>query len=813
VAGDAGHVTEGRAVTVSGNVLANDTDIDKGTVLQVAAPGTYAGSYGSLTIRQDGSFTYTLNDHAANVEALAEGQVVTENFSYVATDGLAGVGSSLAITVTGTNDGPVVAVDGNAATEDSTAAVSGNVLANDHDVDSASLTVVAPGTYVGAHGTLTLAQDGSYTYSLDNAASGVQSLAQGQSVVDSFTYSATDGIATVASVLDITISGANDGPVLAADAAQVTEDLANSVKGNVLANDSDVDAGTVLTVASPGTMAGRYGTLALQADGSYVYSLNADAANVQALAQGESVVEHFLYVATDGIAKVASTLDITVNGTNDGPVVAADAAKVSEDSLVAASGNVLANDHDVDSASLKVVAPGTYTGAHGTLTLSQDGGYTYSLNNAAAAVQSLAEGQSVVDSFTYSATDGIADVASVLDITISGTNDAPVVVADTAQVTENLLASVSGNVLANDSDVDAGAVLTVATAGSLAGRYGTLALQQDGSYVYSLNQNAANVDALGRGESAVEHFVYAATDGTAKTASTLDVTVHGTNDAPIVVSPLADQDLTFNKAFSFAMPANAFTDTDKGDALTYSATLANGSALPSWLKFDAAKGTFSGTTPKQVGSIEVMVTATDKVAADGSTAGSLSVSDVFTLSVSHGNEGIGNGADAPPPGHDQNYNDGPGTSPGTPGSKSGVTLPLPKPAAAGANPVLTLSAQIETPHADTSVTLAIPAYLTPSQLSTYAEPAGSIGNTLSASQTFGNWLAVDLAVSAAVADQKTLAALGDHAGVDVTVVSKATAGYLGSTSTIGSSPLSLAAGAGTDLKGFDGLGKGVKKIK
>jgi VCBS repeat-containing protein len=811
---DTAAVTEGSAIVASGNVLANDSDIDKGTVLQVAAPGTYAGAYGSLTIAQDGSYTYTLDDNAAQVQALGQGQVVTDNFSYVATDGLLGVASTLAITVTGTNDAPVVAADAAHVTEDGVVAASGNVLANDRDVDSASLTVAAPGTYAGTYGSLTLAQDGSYTYTLNNAASGVQSLAEGQAVVDSFAYSATDGAVQVASVLDITIHGSNDAPVVSANAGQVTEDLAGSVAGNVLANASDVDAGTVLTVANAGAIAGQYGTLALQQDGSYVYKLDAGAANVQALAQGQSVVEHFEYLTTDGIANVASSLDITVTGTNDAPIVAADAARLTEDGLVKASGNVLANDHDVDNgASLKVAAPGTYIGAYGTLSLAQDGSYTYSLDNAGAKVQALAEGQSVVDSFSYSATDGIDAVASVLNITIGGANDAPVLTLDTAQVIEDLAISATGNVLANDHDVDAGSVLTVASSGTTAGRYGSLALQQDGSYVYKLNNDAANVQALGRGETVVEHFEYVATDGIAKVNSTLDVTVHGKNDAPIVVTPLANQDLTFNKAFSFSMPAKAFTDTDKGDTLNYAATLADGSQLPSWLKFDAASGVFSGTTPKQVGSIDVKVTATDKVAADGSTAGSLSASDVFTLSVSHGNEGLGNGSDAPPPGHDQNYNDGPGTSPGNPGSKGGITLPLPKPATGGANSVLTLSATIDTPYADTTIKLAIPAYLTPAQLSNFSEPSGSMGNTVSASQTFGNWLAVDLAVSAAVADKQTLAALNDHAGIDVTVVSKATAGYLGSTSAIGTSSLSLAAGPGTDLKGFDGLGKGVKKIK
>ena len=66
-----------------------------------------------------------------------------------------------------------------------------------------------------------------------------------------------------------------------------------------------------------------------------------------------------------------------------------------------------------------------------------------------------------------------------------------------------------------------------------------------------------------------------------------------------------------------------------------------------------------------------MVIATDSVAATGSTAGSLSASDVFRISVSRGNEGVGNGEDAPPPGHDRNCNDGGGTSPGRPGRKGG----------------------------------------------------------------------------------------------------------------------------------------------
>src|SRR5574338_423023 len=181
------------------------------------------------------------------------------------------------------------------------------------------------------------------------------------------------------------------------------------------------------------------------------------------------------------------------------------------------------------------------------------------------------------------------------------------------------------------------------------------------------------VQSLGREALVVERFGYAASDGWAATPGELDVFVHGVNDAPIVVKPLANQSLTINKAFYLQVPADSFKDIDQGDALTYTATLADGSSLPDWLHFDAQTLSLSGVSPKADAALDIRVTATDRVAASGSTVGSLAASDVFTLSVSHGNEGVGNGQDAAPAGHTTSTNDGTGTSPGNPGSKTGVS--------------------------------------------------------------------------------------------------------------------------------------------
>jgi hypothetical protein len=107
----------------------------------------------------------------------------------------------------------------------------------------------------------------------------------------------------------------------------------------------------------------------------------------------------------------------------------------------------------------------------------------------------------------------------------------------------------------------------------------------------------------------------------------------------------------------------------------------------------------------------------------------------------------------------------------------------------------------------------VPAYLNFNKVTEYALPASSsIGNSTSA-QSFGLWLAVDLAVSAAQADKQSLSWTAERNGADTTVLAQATAGFLGSTTAFGGGQVSLAAIGGATLKGFEGLGNGAKKIK
>ena len=98
----------------------------------------------------------------------------------------------------------------------------------------------------------------------------------------------------------------------------------------------------------------------------------------------------------------------------------------------------------------------------------------------------------------------------------------------------------------------------------------------------------------------------------ASMADVFDLVVANVNDAPVVALPVPDQTVVENAGFNYTVPHGAFTDVDLGDHLTFSATLATGSPLPSWLMFDAAGATFSGSPGiGNLADYSVRVTASD----------------------------------------------------------------------------------------------------------------------------------------------------------------------------------------------------------
>ena len=436
----------------------------------------------------------------------------------------------------------------------------------------------------------------------------MQALNVGGTLTDSFNYTVSDGSLDDTAVLTITINGANDAPVGVDDAGSATEaggtnngSVGSDATGNVLGNDTDVDtaaasrvvaavrtgategAGTAGTLGS--SLTGAHGSLTLNADGSYTYLVNESDPAVQALNVGGTLTYSFNYTVSDGSLDDTAVLTITINGANDAPVGVDDAGSATEaggtnNGSVGsdATGNVLGNDTDVDTAAAsRVVAAvrtgategagtagtlgSSLTGAHGSLTLNADGSYTYLVNESDPAVQALNVGGTLTDSFNYTVSDGSLDDTAVLTITINGANDAPVGVDDAGSATEaggtnngSVGSDATGNsVLGNDTDVDTAAasrvvaaVRTGATEGagtagtlgsSLTGAHGSLTLNADGSYTYLVNESDPAVQALNVGGTLTDSFNYTVSDGSLDDTAVLTITINGANDAPVNAVP------------------------------------------------------------------------------------------------------------------------------------------------------------------------------------------------------------------------------------------------------------------------------------
>ncbi|MBL8404449.1 MAG: VCBS domain-containing protein, partial [Dechloromonas sp.] len=151
---------------------------------------------------------------------------------------------------------------------------------------------------------------------------------------DTITLSVVDaGGATSSGTLTVQI--VDSTPTAVADTASITEDAApNTVSGNVYSNDNlgaDTRA-TPVTAASP-TL--TYGSLILNSDGSYTYTLNNANPAVNALKTGQSLTDTYTYTITDADGDTSTaTLTITINGTNDAPVVTGSTLSGTEDTPV-----------------------------------------------------------------------------------------------------------------------------------------------------------------------------------------------------------------------------------------------------------------------------------------------------------------------------------------------------------------------------------------------------------------------------------------------------------------------------------------------
>ena len=110
-------------------------------------------------------------------------------------------------------------------------------------------------------------------------------------------YTVSDGSLTASSTITVNVAATPDAPVIAGPlAGSVTEDTVLTSTGTLTISDPDAGESSFVAQATAGT----YGSFTLSSTGTWVYTLNNAAANVQALAGGASVSESFNIITADG---------------------------------------------------------------------------------------------------------------------------------------------------------------------------------------------------------------------------------------------------------------------------------------------------------------------------------------------------------------------------------------------------------------------------------------------------------------------------------------------------------------------------------
>ncbi|MCS6257666.1 VCBS domain-containing protein, partial [Shewanella baltica] len=345
----------------------------------------------------------------ADVQYLAEGETKVETFVVLSADGTE---HTVTITITGTNDVPVIAGDDvGAVMEDATDPIltdSGTLTITDADSGQAVFQAGNGVASNGALGSLTIDAAGNWTYNVDNA--DVQYLAEGETKVETFVVLSADG---TEHTVTITITGTNDVPVIAGDdVGAVMEDATDPIltdSGTLTI--TDADSGQAVFQAGSGTPSvGALGSLTIDAAGNWTYNVNN--ADVQYLAEGETKVETFVILSADG---TEHTVTITITGTNDVPVIAGDdVGAVMEDAtdpVLTDSGTLTITDADSGQAVFQAGSGTPSVGALGSLTIDATGNWTYNVDNAD--VQYLAEGETKVETFVVLSADGTEHTVTI----------------------------------------------------------------------------------------------------------------------------------------------------------------------------------------------------------------------------------------------------------------------------------------------------------------------------------------------------------------------------------------------------------------
>ena len=395
-----------------------------------------------------------------------------------------------------------------------------------------------------------------------------------------------DGLNLAEKTLTLSVTDINDAPI-----------VANAFSDQTIAEDSaydfqfettvfnDVDAGDSLTYS------------ANLSDGSALprwLSFDPATRSFTGTPKNENVGTLDIKVtATDiGSTSVSDIFRLEVTNTNDAPTISLGASSVTITEDVAYSYSFVASDVDVgDNLTIAATTKPSWL----------------ILDTTAQTLFGTPTNEAVGDhAVVLTATDQSGSVATQsFTISVTNTNDAPTITS-TEVTAVNEDASYSYTMLG--SDVDVGDSLTLAAT--------TLP-----SWL-SFDASTGILSGTPTNEAVGDHAVVLTATDQSGSVATQSFTIN-VNQVPTVANPISDQTATEDSAFSFQFSSDVFADADPNDVLTYSASA-------SWLTFNAATRTFSGTpTNDNVGTENIIITASD---------GFASAQDNFSLTVNNTND-------------------------------------------------------------------------------------------------------------------------------------------------------------------------------
>ncbi len=372
------------------DLLSGFTDVD-GDALTVAS---LSASNGSVADNNDGTYTITPSTNFNG----------TMTLTYNVIDGNDGVlsGQTLGYVVDPVNDAPSAGPDSVVTNEDVPIRIPiASLLANDTDPEGVNLTVIT-GLPTMTNGTAVL--DGSdVVFTPDSDFNGVAG----------FTYTIADGTGPGAlaatGTVTVTVNPINDAPTgtPTAGLADGTEDEPYHVYATALLSGFiDVD-GDALAVEN---LSASDGTVTDNGDGAYTIT---PAANFN----GKMTLTYDVIDGKGGVLP-GQMLNYAVAAVNDPAVIGgATAGSVTEDTILVAEGELNVSDVDLGEA---FFTAGTILGNYGSLDITADGAWTYTLANANSAVQSLATGESLFDVIAVTSLDG---TEQAITITIDGLDE------------------------------------------------------------------------------------------------------------------------------------------------------------------------------------------------------------------------------------------------------------------------------------------------------------------------------------------------------------------------------------------------------